>query len=79
MPFQQFLKELLDFKGENSYISIYIENPIYFEIPANFETRYREGEKSSFDSVKSFLSSKGGIYCSERRREILFLYGCSVP
>ena len=64
---------------KNSYILIYNENPIYFEIPANFETRYREGEKSSFDSVNSFLSSNGGINCSEKRKENLFLPGRPLP
>ena len=48
-------------------------------MPENFETRYREGEKSSFDSVKSSLFSKGGSYCSEKMREIHFFARTSSP
>ena len=53
MSIDQFLLELLNFKGEIWHISNCIENPIHLEIGPNFKKQYLERIQRYLHSVKS--------------------------
>ena len=70
MSIEKFLRELLNFKGENLTYFDCIENPIYLGIGPNFKKLYLERMRRYLHSVKSNDSIDAGRFDHEKIKEI---------